>query len=321
MAEIGKDIKKAKRMLEEGKLVAIPTETVYGLAGNALDVEAVTEIYLSKNRPYFDPLIVHVGELEVIKDYVEEVPQKALTLIKKFWPGPLTILLPKKSIIPDLVTAGLDRVGIRCPDHPMTYQLLKSLSFPLAAPSANPFGYVSPTTPEHVNEQLGNKIEYILNGGDCAVGVESTIIGFEGDESVIYRVGGLSVEKIESLIGPVRLSVHTGSNPQASGQLESHYAPRKPLLLGNIQQLSLDNIDAEVAVLSFREEYQLSNLRRQIVLSPSGNVDEAAQRLFMALRELDKTDAAFILAEAVPEIGLGRAINDRLRRAASSNST
>jgi len=316
MAETGKDITRAKALLEAGKLVAIPTETVYGLAANALNVEAVTGIYLSKNRPYFDPLIVHVGEMSAVMNYVEDIPSKALELMKKFWPGPLTILLPKKNIIPDLVTAGLDRVGIRCPNHPMTYQLLRSLSFPLAAPSANPFGYVSPTTPKHVDEQLGSKIEYILDGGDCVVGVESTIIGFEQGDSVIYRVGGLSLEKIESVIGQVRMNVHVSSNPLSPGQMQSHYAPGKPLLLGNISQLYHENEKSTLAVLSFREEYHLSNLRNQIVLSPSGNVDEAAQRLFSALRELDKTDVDFILAEEVPDVGLGRAINDRLRRAA-----
>ncbi len=317
MAEIGKDIAKAKALLEAGKLVAIPTETVYGLAGNALNVEAVTEIYLSKNRPYFDPLIVHVGETSMVKNYVEEIPSKALALMKKFWPGPLTILLPKKNTIPDLVTAGLDRVGIRCPDHSMTHRLLQSLSFPLAAPSANPFGYVSPTTSSHVNEQLGNKIEYILDGGDCTVGVESTIIGFEVDDSIIYRVGGLSQEKIESVIGRVMVNTHSTSNPQTPGQLQSHYAPDKTVLLGNILRMYNENKNSSLAVLSFREQYQLPNVRMQIVLSPSGNVDEAAQKLFSALRELDKADVDFILAEEVPDIGLGKAINDRLRRAST----
>lgn len=319
MADIGNEIAIAKALLEEGKLVAIPTETVYGLAGNALNEEAVTEIYLAKNRPYFDPLIVHVGSVEAVSDYVEEIPRQASELMRRFWPGPLTILLPKKSIVPDLVTAGLDRVGIRCPDHPLTLQLLKKLSFPLAAPSANPFGYVSPTNPAHVNEQLGNKIDYILDGGECKVGVESTIVGFENGNSIVYRVGGLSVEDIESVIGKVIVNTHSDSNPQAPGQLTSHYAPGKPLLLGNIQQLYLQHKNKSMAVLSYRDEYELANVRTQIVLSPSGNLDEAARKLFSALRELDKLDVEMILTEEVPDIGLGRAINDRLRRASNKS--
>lgn len=174
MAEIGKDIAKAKALLEQGKLVAIPTETVYGLAGNALDPSAVTKIFSTKERPYFDPLIVHVPDVDSVKKYVDQIPVKALSLMKEFWPGPITFLLNRKEIIPDLVTSGLDRVGIRCPNHDLTHELLKSLSFPLAAPSANPFGYVSPTNPEHVNEQMGDRIDYILDGGECNVGIEST---------------------------------------------------------------------------------------------------------------------------------------------------
>lgn len=319
MADIGNEIAIAKALLEEGKLVAIPTETVYGLAGNALNEEAVTEIYLAKNRPYFDPLIVHVGSVDAVSEYVEDIPHKAAELMRRFWPGPLTILLPKKSIVPDLVSAGLDRVGIRCPDHPLTLQLLKKLSFPLAAPSANPFGYVSPTNPAHVNEQLGNKIDYILDGGECKVGVESTIVGFENGQSIVYRVGGLSVEDIESVIGKVKVNTHSESNPQAPGQLSTHYAPGKPLLLGNIPQLYTQHKNKSMAVLSYRDEYELANVRTQIVLSPSGNLDEAARKLFSALRELDKLDVEIILTEEVPDIGLGRAINDRLRRASNKS--
>ena len=317
MAEIGKNISLAKTLLQAGKLVAIPTETVYGLAGNALDLEAVTEIYLSKNRPYFDPLIVHVGDAAAIDRYVTTVPAKAKALIAAFWPGPLTILLPKKNIVPDLVTAGLDRVAIRCPDHPMTVALLRSLDFPLAAPSANPFGYVSPTTPAHVNEQLGHLIEYILDGGECAVGVESTIIGFEGEASLVYRVGGITVEKIEAVIGPVTLSALAPASLETPGQLPSHYAPRKPLYLGNLQALHAAHQGKRLAVLAFREPCSWPDITKQLVLSPSGNVDEAAQKLFAALRALDKEEVDAILAEEVPDIGLGRAVNDRLRRASS----
>ena len=178
MAEVGNDIVLASKFLEEGQLVAIPTETVYGLGCNALNAQAVARIFEVKDRPSFNPLIVHVPSLENARQYVKDIPQQAELLAKHFWPGPLTLLIPRKSGIPDLVTAGLDRVGIRCPDHPMTRRLLELVSFPLAAPSANPSGYVSPTTAQHVQDQLGGKIPYILDGGRCRVGIESTIIGW-----------------------------------------------------------------------------------------------------------------------------------------------
>lgn len=315
MAEIGKDIAKAKALLEQGKLVAIPTETVYGLAGNALDASAVTKIFSTKERPYFDPLIVHVPDVDSVKKYTQHIPSKALALMKEFWPGPITFLLDRKEIIPDLVTSGLDRVGIRCPNHDLTHELLKSLSFPLAAPSANPFGYVSPTNPEHVNEQMGDRIDYILDGGECDVGIESTIIGFENDTAVVYRMGGLSVEKIELIIGDVEVRINSVSNPLAPGQLQSHYAPRKMLKIGNIDKLLEECKHIKVGVLSFQKKYASHSIERQIVLSASGDLNEAAQKLFSALRELDKSSVELILTEEVPNIGLGRAINDRLRRA------
>ena len=317
MAEIGKDIAKAKALLEQGKLVAIPTETVYGLAGNALDPSAVTKIFSTKERPYFDPLIVHVPDVDSVKKYVDQIPVKALSLMKEFWPGPITFLLNRKEIIPDLVTSGLDRVGIRCPNHDLTHELLKSLSFPLAAPSANPFGYVSPTNPEHVNEQMGDRIDYILDGGECNVGIESTIIGFENDIAVVYRMGGLSVEKIELIIGEVEVRINSVSNPLAPGQLQSHYAPRKMLKIGNIEKLLEECKHIKVGVLSFQKKYASNSIEKQIVLSSSGDVNEAAQKLFSALRELDKSSVELILTEEVPSVGLGRAINDRLRRASA----
>ncbi|GHN01498.1 threonylcarbamoyl-AMP synthase [Cytophagales bacterium WSM2-2] len=318
MAEIGKDIVKAKKLLEEGKLVAVPTETVYGLAGNALNSASVIKIFEAKNRPYFDPLIVHVPDTGAVKNYADEIPSDATLLMKEFWPGPLTLLLNKKNNIPDLVTSGLDRVGIRIPNHPITNELLKSLDFPLAAPSANPFGYVSPTRPEHVNEQLGDKIDYILDGGECKVGIESTIVGFENNKGVVYRVGGLSVEKIELIIGNVKVQTHSSSNPQAPGQLINHYAPLKQLKVGNIKKM-LTEYTGRIGVLSFQTRYSSPQIIEQIILSTEGNLEEAAQKLFSALRQLDKSSAEIILTEEAPEFGLGRAINDRLRRASAKS--
>lgn len=313
MAEIGKDIKKAKQLLESEELVAIPTETVYGLAGNALNPKSVLKIFKVKERPEFDPLIIHVPSLFAAEKYVDHLPDVAVQLAQKFWPGPLTILLKKKHIIPDLVTSGLDTVGLRCPDHTLTRQLLETLDFPLAAPSANPFGYVSPTTPQHVQDQLGEKIQYILDGGSARVGIESTIVGFENKEPVVFRMGGLSMETLEAELGKIRVQLHSSSNPKAPGQLKSHYAPSKRIILGNIEEL-LQKYPAHCSsILAFQKDYHSPH---QIILSKSGSLDEAAQNLFASLRSLDKMEADVILAELLPEEGLGRAINDRLRRAA-----
>ena len=319
MAQVGTDIPQAASYLKQGQLVAIPTETVYGLAGNALDVKAVSSIFETKNRPSFDPLILQVASLEQVNPFVTAFPEKLKRLAEAFWPGPLTVLLPRKASVPDLVTSGLDRVAVRVPNHPLTLALLAQLDFPLAAPSANPFGYISPTQAAHVDAQLGAQIPYILDGGACAVGLESTIVGMEGEEVVIYRLGGLDLSEIESVVGPVTVQAHSTSNPSAPGQLASHYAPRKPFLVGDLNELVPKWIqEGKVfGVLSFSTHFPALPSDRQFVLSPSQDLQEAAQRLFMGMRLLDESDADLILAEFVPEIGLGRAINDRLKRAAA----
>ena len=319
MAEVGVDIERAAAFLRKGQLVAIPTETVYGLAGNALDVKAVSSIFETKNRPSFDPLILHVASLEQVSPFVSEFPEKLKQLAEAFWPGPLTVLLPRKASVPDLVTSGLDRVAVRVPKHPLTLALLAQLDFPLAAPSANPFGYISPTQAAHVAAQLGSQVPYILDGGACAVGLESTIVGMEGEQVVIYRLGGLELSEIESLVGQVTVQAHSTSNPSAPGQLASHYAPRKPIFLGNLTELvpQLIQQGKEFGVLSFSTHFPSLPADRQVVLSATQDLKEAAQRLFMAMRLLDESQAELIVAEFVPEIGLGRAINDRLKRAAT----
>jgi len=317
MAEIGTDITKAKALLESGALVAIPTETVYGLAGNALDPDAVTQIFAVKERPQFDPLIVHVPDFSHVPRYAIEVPPGARLLAEHFWPGPLTLLLKKKDIVPDIVTAGLDTVGLRSPDHALPRQLLSSLPFPLAAPSANPFGYVSPTRPDHVNDQLGNKIPYILDGGPCDIGIESTIVGFEKNVPIVYRMGGLSVEAIERIVGKIILQAYSSSNPKAPGQLKSHYAPSRRVVIGKIEELLRRYPAKTCGLLTFQRNYRFPY---QYVLSPSGTLEEAAQNLFTALREFDKMPIDIILSEPMPDQGLGRAINDRLRRAAAAEN-
>lgn len=321
MAEIGQQIAVAANLLRKGELVAIPTETVYGLAGNALNPSAVATIFEVKNRPTFNPLIVHTDTLEKMKPYLREISPLAHQLATQFWPGPLSLLLPRTSRIPDIVTAGLDRVAVRIPRHPLTQQLLATLDFPLAAPSANPFGYISPTEAVHVAEQLGEKIPYILDGGPCRVGIESTIVGVEAERVVVYRWGGISQEQLQEALGThgavVAHSLETVKNPQAPGMLKSHYSPQRRVAIGKIPSLLHRYPLEKVAIISFCTTYPQVPESRQVVLSASGNLAEAAQRLFAALRQLDKLPVAYILAELVPDEGLGRAINDRLRRAAA----
>ena len=316
VAQIGKDIEIAKKFLENNELVGIPTETVYGLAANALSEISIAKIFEVKNRPAFDPLIVHTHSLDSVYDFVTDIHPKLLKLAKAFWPGPLTLLLPKKNIIPYLLTSNLNRVGVRIPNHSMTLNLLKSLSFPLAAPSANPFGYISPSNAEHVNKQLGDKIQYILDGGACEVGIESTIIGEENNEIIIYRLGGLSTHEIENIVGKVNIELNESSNPKAPGQLKSHYAPRVPLFIGNLKELEKNNSEKKIGALVFGN-YDHSN--KQIVvknLSPKADLREAAVNLFNYLRAFDEMDIEIIIADYLPPINLGMAINDRLKRAA-----
>ncbi|MDH5610148.1 MAG: L-threonylcarbamoyladenylate synthase [Cyclobacteriaceae bacterium] len=314
MAEIGKNIRKAVDLLCQGKLVGIPTETVYGLAGNALADESILAIYNTKNRPAFDPLIAHIGHLDSLDLIAQDIPPVAHEVMRQFWPGPVTLLLPKRPEVPDLLTSGLPRVAVRMPDHPLTLGLLQQLEFPLAAPSANPFGYVSPTSASHVNDQLGNQIDYILDGGPTRVGIESTIIGFEQQDIIVHRLGGLPVEQLATL-APTRLQLNQSSNPVAPGMLKSHYAPRIPIHIGKLDQLVKQHTDKPIGILSFSQEYPSPH--PQVVLSPSGSVDEAATRLFSALRYFDTCDIQLILTEYVPDTGLGKAINDRLKRAAT----
>lgn len=312
---IGTDIQTAADLLRKGEAVAIPTETVYGLAANAYNEEAVLKIFQAKQRPAFDPLIVHVHSMEQVHAVVGNIPPGAEALIRKFWPGPLTFTLPKTDRVPDLVTSGLDTVAVRMPAHPMALELLRSLEFPLSAPSANPFGYVSPTTAQHVADQLGDKIPYILDGGPCTVGLESTIIGWEAETKrwLLYRPGGTPIAGIEAVIGKVGVA-QKQLLPASPGMLESHYAPNKPLHVGNVQALMKEHEGRCIAVISFAKRYEA---RYNEVLSEKGDIAEAARQLFAALRSLDRSDADVILAEIFPQEGLGTAINDRLRRASA----
>lgn len=313
MTQIGTDVHVAAEFLEAGNVVGIPTETVYGLAGNALNPDAVLTIFRVKNRPAFDPLIVHTDSLRKVRQFVTEIPAPAQKLAEAFWPGPLTLLLPKRDLIPDLTTSGLPTVAVRIPRHLLTLKLLQRLTFPLAAPSANPFGYISPTTAQHVADQLGDQVPYVLDGGPASVGLESTIIGFEEGQATVFRLGGMAIEQIEAVIGPVSVRTHSTSNPKAPGMLSSHYAPRKPLFL--LQPGESPTPNNRAGALVFREPFGGIREDHQRVLSPTGDLNEAAKNLFAHLRTLDSLPVDVIYAEPLPNQGLGWAMNDRLRRA------
>lgn len=314
MAVIGKDIKEAIEILKSGEVIGMPTETVYGLAGNAYNTEAITKIFTVKNRPTFDPLIVHTSSIERVHEFVSEIPEKAQLLAKHFMPGPLTLLLPKKEVISDLVTSGLDTVAVRIPNHLLALQLLENLDFPLAAPSANPFGYISPTSAQHVDNQLGDKVKYILDGGECTVGIESSIIGFFDDEIVVLRKGGLAIEEIDAIVGKVRIEEHSSSNPKAPGMLKSHYAPRTRLLFTGDSLLIEEDI-SKIAYLGFDKFHTSIPQENQLLLSPAGDLNQAAKNLFAYMRLLDARGFDKIYTDLLPEKGLGRAINDRIKRA------
>lgn len=318
MIVIGRDINIARKELEAGGLVAIPTETVYGLAANAFDEQAVASIFEAKNRPAFDPLIVHTNSIEKAVDFVASFSPTAKLLADAFWPGPLTLILPKTTRISDLVTSGHDTVGVRIPDHELTLSLLAKLPFPVAAPSANPFGYVSPTRAVHVQNQLKDKVDYILDGGEARVGLESTIVRCLEGEVEVLRVGGLSIENLEAVLGRKVDRVKTSSsNPEAPGMLSSHYNPGKSILIGDIDKLLAEIEGKTIGVLSFSNKRTSAKIVKQLVLSESRDLTEAARNLFAALREFDTAGIDIVLAEFVPEEGLGRAINDRLKRAAA----
>lgn len=315
---MGQNVALAARLLAENKLVAIPTETVYGLAANALSEEAVVKIFEAKNRPAFDPLIVHVASVSDFEKYCTRIPENAMKLAEKVCPGPVTFILPKKNNIPDLVTAGHPTVGLRVPNHPLTLTLLGQIDFPLAAPSANPFGAVSPTMAEHVAQQLGNKVDYILDGGPCAVGVESTIIDFSTEKTTVLRLGGMPLEVLEEILGEKVETRTSSSNPKAPGMLMAHYSPGIPVFVGDIDELINQHVGKRVGLLRFSDWHEEIPFEKQSILSINKDLHEAARNFFSALRQFKQMDVDVVLAEWMPEVGLGRAINDRLRRAAAS---
>ena len=298
-----KGIAEAARVLQGGGLVAFPTETVYGLGADATNGEAEAAVFAAKGRPLFNPLIVHVAGLEEARRHVELSP-RAQALAEKFWPGPLTLVLPRKKDSPLslLVSAGLDTVAIRAPSHPAALALLKATGRPVAGPSANRSGQVTATTAAHVAEGLDGKLDFILDGGNADLGIESTVIGFDGDRPLLLRPGAIPRNEIEDMIGPLGAP---GALIRSPGQLASHYAPRAAL------RLNAGEIESGEVLLGFGDV-----AGAKLNLSPRGDLKEAAANLFAMLRDLDKS-AAHIAVSPIPSTGIGEAINDRLQRAAA----
>ena len=315
MSIISKDIQKAVQLLTEDHLVAIPTETVYGLAGNIFSEKAIKSIFSTKQRPFFNPLIVHIPSVKSLNDLVTHVPEKAKLLAAAFWPGSMTLVLKKSKTIPDIITAGKDTVAVRVPNHPITLALLKKLPFPLAAPSANPFGSISPTKPAHVENYFRNSIKMVLDGGSCANGIESTIIGFENEEPVIYRLGALPLEEIEAVVGKISIKNKKEEKPDAPGMLARHYAPKTSTFLVDDVAAEIEkNTGKKMGVLVFKSSLNNENIT-EIILSKNGSLQEAASRLYSAMHDLDSKNLDLIIAERFSEFGLGKSINDRLQRA------
>ena len=311
------DLHKAVETLNKNELVAIPTETVYGLAANANDEEALRKIYALKNRPFYNPLILHIHSLKQLQTVAAEIPNTAFKLAEAFWPGPLTLVLKKQSGISNVVTSGKDTVAVRIPDHPLTLELLSLLDFPLAAPSANPFGQISPTSAKHVYDYFGEKIEVILDGGECQKGIESTIIGFDNDKPVLYRLGSISMEDIISVAGEVVVQdQQVDKEIKSPGMLESHYAPRTDTHLTNDVASKIKRFpNKRIGLLMFQEKLVGPQIVAQEVLSSTGDFEEAAKNLYAAMHRLDNSMLDVIIAERLPDTGLGKSINDRLTRA------
>lgn len=308
-------ITEAVRRLTLGECVVIPTETVYGLSANAFDSNACQQIFALKSRPLYNPLICHLPSADAIYEMCTSLPQEALALTRRFWPGPLTLILKKNERIGDVITGGLPTVGVRVPAHPVTLELLRTTGFPLAAPSANRFKRISATTVEAAYEELGDKVSY-LDGGTCTVGLESTILEWTETGWRCLRVGGLALDKIEAVVGPVA-RVTEGSAVRAPGMLAQHYSPETTL------ELTDDPIPAQgTGLLILRSSEILRGSFTAVEeLSATGDLDEAATNLFSALRRLDKLGLKKIVAVRVPDRGIGTAINDRLKRAAAQNNS
>ncbi len=312
------DLARAADVLRSGEIVALPTETVYGLAADALNPAAVQKIFEAKGRPLLDPLIVHVADLDALARIA--VVDSRLSKVAKFWPGPLTVVLPRKACVPNLVTAGKDTVAVRIPAHPVFREVLRFSALPLAAPSANPFGYISPTTAEHVRASLGARCPWIVDGGPCAHGIESTIIDLSQPERVrLLRPGPISREQLEAVLGPLEVVTHASAQDAAQdapGMLERHYSPKLPMVLFERGQNPPSLPPAAALILQSRRS-TVPPQAHVYYLSEHGDCVEAAHGLFALLRQIDQQHHSVIIVELAESKGIGIALNDRLRRAAA----
>lgn len=318
-ASDAESIRRAGRIIKTGGLVAFPTETVYGLGCDAMNAEAAAKVFQAKQRPQFDPLIIHIADRKQLEIVIGPLPDLGQRLIDAFWPGPLTLVLPKQPAIPDLITAGLSTVAVRMPNHPVAQSLIREAGTPIAAPSANLFGYVSPTTAQHVADGLGNRVDLILDGGPCPVGVESTIVSLAGPQPELLRPGSITIEQLSAVIGAVRRASSVNQLPLAPGQLSRHYATQTQLtILASAGARPILKYGARAGLLIYSQAKDTDNRFAAIeVLSSTGDLKEAARHLFAALRRLDALGLDRIYAEPCREEGLGVAIMDRLRRCAT----
>lgn len=306
-------VSEAARLLKEGEVVAIPTETVYGLAGNAFEPKALAKIFAAKERPTFDPLIVHIADIAQLTDIAKDIPDAAYKLARAYWPGPMTMILPKKDCIPDLCTSGLPSVAVRFPSHPVAQAIIKESGLPLAAPSANLFKHVSPTTAEHVAAQLADRIAGIVDGGACSVGVESSIISLVGEPTVL-RPGAVTPEMFAKILGEVKVKESTskpGQAMQAPGQCDTHYKPQVPLYFGKVPEGF--TLPAHTVRIAFGN--QDGPIPATVNLSKTGDMTEATAKLYAYMHDLDLPEYDLILVDPIPNTGVGMALNDRLKRA------
>ncbi len=316
MVSISKDIALAAKILNNEQVIGFPTETVYGLAGNIFSEKAIHAIFEIKKRPKFNPLIVHISKIEDLKKIATDIPENAYKLVAKFWPGPITLLLKKQKTISDLITAGKETVAVRIPNHPMALAILNAIDFPLAAPSANPFGSISPTTANHVANYFQHELEAIFDGGSCKNGLESTIVGFESEKIVIYRLGAVSIEDIEKVVGKTEMIIYNENSPVAPGMLKKHYAPKTHFITTDDVEASIQQFqNLKIGVLSFSNKYDLKLVQVQEILSETRDFKEASRNLYAAMHRLDQLNLDIIISEIFPDFDLGKSINDRLGRA------
>ena len=306
-------IEEAAALLASGEVVVFPTETVYGLGADAFNPSGVARIFELKRRPRFDPLIVHISHRDWVSDLAVAVPKGAHALMDRFWPGPLTIILKKREAVPDIVTAGLSTVGIRMPRHEVALRLIDRLGRPIAAPSANPFGYMSTTTAADVVSLFDDRLPMILDGGPSSYGIESTIVSVIEDRLRLHRHGSIPVEDLEKAAGPIIEKGPGDPTCESPGELPYHYAPHTPLrIVAGPEEIER----SDSAYLAFRKPDREVRSRHVRVLSERGDMREAAARFFSCLIALDREEPKIIYAERIAEIGLGKAIMERLRKAA-----